>query len=124
MGLVNRASFFIFVFLMSTTRLHAQPPFVPNDKIVVEVSENFPSEKLPPSKFHIKKKKISIVTPVEVRDDLLRQSDLLVETKSMDHVDKDILLLRAKSLNIDELQIKYPNISLKKFKKLKSILGK
>jgi hypothetical protein len=57
--------------------------------------------------------------PVRVRDLVFQNIELSGEITEMDDLDKDMLWRWAKRLSVEDLQKKYPKISVKKLKALK-----
>lgn len=94
------------------------------DQVTVEASKDYPAEKFPSDKYKIKKNKPSDVLPPEERDLLLSQAGLTDDTSHMDHLDKDVLVLRAKNLDLKALEKQYPKIPSAKLKDLKQKVQK
>lgn len=94
------------------------------DKLIVETTKEYPSEEFPANKYEIKKNKKSEVLPPNERDALFSQAGLTEHTANMDHLDKDVLLLRARTMDIKQFEKQYPNIPSSKLILLKKTVPK
>lgn len=56
------------------------------------------------------------------RDSILRQADLAQEVQQWDHLDRDLLLLKAAHFNREELRVAYPQIPEEKLDRLQSLI--
>jgi hypothetical protein len=54
---------------------------------------------------------------------LLEQSDLVVETRDYDELDKDMLIVRSKNNSLNSMVKKYPKIPKEKLLKLQQSLS-
>ena len=56
------------------------------------------------------------------RDSILRQADLAKEVQPWDHLDRDLLLLKAAHFSKEELRVAYPQIPEEKLDRLQSLI--
>lgn len=66
--------------------------------------------------------KKEVLNPAE-RSFVISKAQLFAETQSWDHLEKDILLLRAKKYSFEELKRFYPRINPVKLNQLQQILS-
>lgn len=92
--------------------------------IHIVTSTDYPTTQLNTKKFNINKKLKEDVIDSHQRDLFFEACGLIEKTSYFDHVDKDILLLRARSLSLSHLEIKYPDIDKKQLSCLKSKVKK
>lgn len=57
-----------------------------------------------------------------VRNRVLDSAGLLVEVSSWDHLDRDLLFIRAKNLSLEKLGSLYPNLPKSKLERFKALL--
>lgn len=94
---------------------------------IQQVDKNFPVQQMKASgvEIHTLEKTSSDewdLPPVLVRDRIFRESDLATDVSSWDHLDRDMLFLRARSFDAKELRNIYPQINAKKLSKLKQLI--
>lgn len=118
----------IFVFAMfvqAEQRKIVKKPRTQNynkNKILVETkSPNFPTEKLDPKIYTVKTSSESEILPPEQRDKIFEKARVTEYVEKMDHLDKDLLLLRSKNLELKDFQSKYPHIPAKLLNNLSQI---
>lgn len=116
---------FIFIFILTTAYVHAEPKSNTRSKIKVDIvddsvsSDHFSDQMdvrrpIRPTNNHA-------LPPLSVQDELWTKADVSKEIKDYDFLSKDKLYFYLNELDIDALIERFPEISRDKMKKLMNL---
>lgn len=89
--------------------------------VAVEASQETSADGKKPEKGSgLKKtsKGVEAIPPVPLRDRILNESGLAPHIKDLDHVDRDMLFIRARKLPLEKLTVAYPKLPRKNLEAL------